>query len=295
MRNLRTLFPSLILLACLLFAVPARSQSWTTLTHQPSMTNFASSLFLLTNGTVLCQDGDAGDWWKLTPDSSGSYVNGTWTQVASLPSGYTPLYYGSAVLADGRLVIMGGEYNGGSNPVWTNLGAIYDPVANSWTSLSAPSGWSQIGDAESCVLSGGQFLLANPVQNLIASLDPSSLTWTAISSTGKADGYDEEGWTLLPDGTILTVDVGAAPNTERFLPSVPEWISADSTPNSLTTASEMGPAVLRPTGTVFATGANGYTAVYTPPSTLTGTGSWANGPMFPVIGGNQYGIQDGPA
>src|SRR5437764_306212 len=67
--------------------------------------------FLLTDGTVMVQSYNESTWYKLTPDNTGSYVNGTWKQVASLPSGYQPLYFASAVLADGRLVITGGEYN----------------------------------------------------------------------------------------------------------------------------------------------------------------------------------------
>ena len=86
----------------------------------------------MTDGTVLAQGYKSSDWWKLTPDNTGSYVNGTWTQVASLPSGYSPEAFASAVLADGRLLIIGGEYNF-VNFALTNLGAIYDPVANTWT------------------------------------------------------------------------------------------------------------------------------------------------------------------
>src|SRR5271166_4822854 len=32
--------------------------------------------FLLTDGTVLVQGNQGQDWWKLTPDINGSYVNG---------------------------------------------------------------------------------------------------------------------------------------------------------------------------------------------------------------------------
>src|SRR5205807_5835789 len=53
---------------------------------------------------------------------------------------------------------------------------------------------------------------------------------------------------------------------------------------------EVGPAVLRPDGTVFATGANtcgpGHTAVYNSHS-----GTWAAGPDFP----GAYGVADAPA
>jgi hypothetical protein len=49
-------------------------------------------------------------------------VDGTWSQLASLPSDYGPRAYAAAALPDGRLAIDGGEYNNGVE-VWTNLGA----------------------------------------------------------------------------------------------------------------------------------------------------------------------------
>jgi len=76
---------------------------------------------LLTDGKVICQSGAA--WEKLTPDLFGSYVNGSWSQIASFPSGYVPYAYASAVLADGRVVVVGGEYNEGPFAL-TNKGAI---------------------------------------------------------------------------------------------------------------------------------------------------------------------------
>jgi hypothetical protein len=47
----------------------------------------------------------------------------------SLPSDYSPLYHSSAVLPHGRVIIEGGEYQF-FVPIWTNLGAIYDTLAN---------------------------------------------------------------------------------------------------------------------------------------------------------------------
>ena len=40
----------------------------------------AGICFQLTDGSVLCQGNGESDWYKLTPDITGSYVNGTWTQ-----------------------------------------------------------------------------------------------------------------------------------------------------------------------------------------------------------------------
>jgi hypothetical protein len=91
---------------------------------------------------VLVHNSCGRDWYKLTPDASGSYVNGTWSAISPLPKGYAPLYFGSAVLPDGRLIIEGGEYNaatGRCNAVWTTQGAIYNPVANTWTSIAPPA------------------------------------------------------------------------------------------------------------------------------------------------------------
>src|SRR5882672_10461423 len=80
-----------------------------------------SLAFLLTDGTVMVQGDAAANpgasvsaWYKLTPDAFGSYLHGTWSPLASLPPGYVPYAFASAVLADGRVVIVGGEYNQGT-------------------------------------------------------------------------------------------------------------------------------------------------------------------------------------
>jgi hypothetical protein len=86
----------------------SQDSPWTPLTNQPNFLVYgASTPMLLTDGTVLVQDTCATDWWRLTPDQYGSYVNGTWTQVASLPTNYAPFSNSSAVLPDGRLIIEG--------------------------------------------------------------------------------------------------------------------------------------------------------------------------------------------
>src|SRR5690348_16509352 len=133
--------------ACLLTLTGLSSaQTLTSLVHQPPAG--ANLAFQLTDGTVMCQANSLKDWWKLTPDNTGSYINGTWTKLASLQAGYVPDDFASAVLADGRVVITGGEYNNGQFTL-TNLGAIYDPVANVWTPLAAPPGWDYMGDCPS--------------------------------------------------------------------------------------------------------------------------------------------------
>jgi hypothetical protein len=274
------------------------AQTLTTLKNQPP--DGAGVAFLLTDGTVVVQGNQGSDWAKLTPDNKGSYVNGTWKRIASLPSGYVPDAFASAVLADGRLIIEGGEYNNGGF-AFTNLGAVYDPVKDTWTNQKPPKGWGFIGDSPSAVLPNGHFLLGSKFAKRVADLDPATLTWTDLTSAGKHDRNAEEGWTLMPDGSVLTFDVSKAPHSERYVPSQDKWVSAGSTIvdlHSPTTIQgcipygkngcyyppgEVGPGILRPDGTMFATGSGsnggggpGHTAIYHP-----STGKWTVGPDFP--------------
>jgi hypothetical protein len=283
------------------------SESWHPLNHpictagQPC---FSPSVpLLLTDGTVIMHDQCGSQWFRLTPDIDGSYVNGTWSQIASLPTGYQPLYFASQVLPDGRVIINGGEYNT-CVAVWTTKGAIYDPLSNVWTSVAPPIGWSTIGDAQSVVLPDGQYMLANCCTKQQAILDLTSMTWTSTGAN-KADINDEEGWTLLADGSVLTVDANNPTNltnSERYLPITGGWISAGSTivklddTNANNSGShEMGPQVLRPDGTVFAAGATGATAIYHP-ATDVSPAFWSVGPSFPdVMGQGQLDVADGPA
>lgn len=265
--------------------------TWQRTAHNPAAS--VGLPLLLTDGTVFVQNPETSTWYKLTPDITGSYVNGTWTTAASMPTGYAPLYFGSGVLANGQVVCIGGEYNVSGGGVWTNLAAVYNPVTNAWTPLAAPSGWSNIGDCQTVVMPNGRFVIAQPTDSRMASLDPTLLTWTALNGANKQDRFDEEGWTLLPDGSILTCDAINSPHAERYIPSQDQWISAGATPQGLEDpgSQELGPMILRPNGTVLALGATGHNAIYSPGANLTDTGTWAAAPDFP--GGND--IADGPA
>src|SRR5262249_35845658 len=142
---------------------------------------------------------------------------------------------------------------------------LYDPVANSWTNVNPPAGWSTIGDAQSVVLFNKTFMMANCCTREAALFNESSLTWTPTGS-GKFDENDEEGWVLLPNGKVLAVDAYVdvndphGTNSELYDPASGSWSSAGSTVAQLwdhTGSYEEGPGVLRPDGTVFWTGANG--------------------------------------
>ena len=266
------------LIAWLALASVASSQKWQTLKNPPTFQT--DTAILLTDGTVMVHQYMSPNWWGLTPNNKGSYLNGTWSQLGSMPSNYGPLYFASAVLADGRVIVEGGEYNccGGSEVA---LGAIYDPVKDKWTNVNPPNGWSIIGDSPGIVLPNGTFMLGQNISTATAFFNEKTLGWT-LKGSGKSDAFSEEGWELLPDGTVLTVDTQTTPNSERFLPKSNKWVSAGSTVVDLAinSGSEIGPALLRPQGNVFAMGANGgaagHTALYD-----TATGKWAAGPDFP--------------
>ena len=306
MTTLRTL------VACFLLVLAAtrvtHAQIWVPLVNQPNVNLALSNPLLLTDGTVILHQACGRQWWRLTPDQFGGYINGTWTQIAPLPSGYAPLYFGSAVLADGRVMIAGGEYNatnGNCHPVFTNKAAIYNPKTNKWTSVAPPPRWTTIGDAQSVVLADGTYMQANCCTTESALLDAKTLTW-AITGSGKFDVNDEEGWTLLPDGTVLTVDayvlhfVKTGKRYEIYHPNTGKWTSPgitpvqlwDSFPAANHASQELGPGVLKPDGTVFYAGANGepgqagHTAIYD-----TKTKTWTAGPDFP----DAQDVADGPA
>jgi len=268
------------------------AQSWTALTNQPTFS--PSQIFLLTDGRVMVQAQESTDWYALTPDINGSYLNGTWSQLASTKPDYAPLFYASAILPDGRLIVQGGEYNVSGPAVFTTKGAIYNPLTNKWTTHDPPKGWATVGDAQSVVLANGTFMMASCCDDTpnAALQTENSGRWTA-TGTGKADSYDEESWTLLPGGKVLTVDTTIHKGSEIYDPSTGKWSAAASLPVDVAeyVGDEIGPAVLRPDGTVLQTGATAHNAIYD-----TNTGTWSAAPDFPLDGdGKQLDVYDGPA
>jgi hypothetical protein len=306
------------------FSAAGTTSPWTPLQNPPPF-GTPGTMLLESNGTVLVHNepdndttGGTTDWWKLTPDSTGSYIDGTWSQIASMPAGYTPLYFASAILPDGRMIVEGGEYIG-ENAVWSNRGAIYNPVTNTWRSVAPPPGWTSIGDAASDVLANGTFMLQQPCQNCLSTqfllpvdaalLNARTLTWKVIPGTGKNDPNDEEGWTLEPSGQLLTLDVWVPAQTQLFNPRGQSWSFAGNTdpngnPVNPFPVVEIGPQVEMPGGNTFVVGAG--TSTQEPPTPCTTdaptqnalynfqAGAWTAGPEIPAIRGQQFDSTDGP-
>jgi len=258
------------------------------------------AMALLTDGSVMVQDqgatqSGAPGWWLLTPNDKGSYADGSWRRVASLPAGYGPVSFASAVLPDGRFIVEGGEDNLGDTNAFTNRGAIYQPLTNRWTPVAPPKGrqWKTIGDAPGVVLADGTFMLGgsgNYTNATQALLDPGTLRWT-ITGTHKVENNEEEGFTLLPDDEVLAVGLEPkAGRAELYHPSTGKWTGAGTIPVPLTDQLEIGPQVLRPDGTVLVTGDTGHNAVF-----HVASGTWSKGPDFPLIDGRRPHSADGPA
>jgi len=282
---------------------------WSTVNNVPASID---TMLLLTDGSVMAHVLASSSWYRLIPDKSGSYANGTWKQTVSMLNDsnltatmngptYGPVFFGSAVLQDGTLIVFGGEYNVNYTSTSPSVDALevqlYDPTLDSWTILPNPTGWTNIGDPASAVLADGRLLFGNPNNAAMALFDPQTQSYFFTSA--KNDNSSEETLTLLPNGDVLDPQCSNGSNAELYTPSTDVWLQMGSTGASLPQpcsgqVSEIGPAILLPSGKVFAIGASGNTATYT--SGAAGVaGTWANGPTLVDSSNNTLFPMDAPA
>ncbi len=275
--------------------------TWTPLTNLIPDPDGAQTAILLSDGSVMVlagSDNASNIWYKLTPDSSGNYANGTWSQLAT--SNVQRLFAPMALLPNGDVFIMGGEYSGpNTTENLNNTGEIYDPVANTWTMVSAfPQ--SVFGDDPIEVLPDGNVLTGFIFDSSTNIYDPTTNSWITGPNKLRGDRSDEEAWVKLPNGNILSYDIFASissgvSSAQVYNPTLNEWEDANTITDgsgnpvflsSPTVGYELGPAMLLPDGRVFQLGATGNTAYYTP-----STNSWAEGPAIP----NSLIASDDPA
>ena len=262
------------------------STTWNNTPNMPAG-HLGQLAMLLSDGTVIVHaGGDSASalWDKLTPDVNGSYVNGTWSSITSM--NLQRLFFGSNILEDGRIFVIGGEYSGPSGTAnWTNTGEIYNPVSNTWTNIT-PSPKTQVGDEPSQILVDGRILVGDLSDNGTEIYNPSTNAWTAGPTKIRNDQSDEESWVRLPGSGILTYDIFASNAlghgvAERYVSSTNSWVDASAGNLPLLTSAaqgdELGGAVLLPDGRVFYPGANGNTAFYD-----TSTNLWSPGPVLPA-------------
>jgi len=282
---------------------------WSTVNNVPASID---TMLLLTDGSVMAHVLASPNWYRLIPDGTGSYANGTWKQTASMLNDsnltatmngptYGPVFFGSAVLQDGTMIVYGGEYNVQYSASSASVDALevqlYDPTTDSWAILSNPPGWTNIGDPASAVLADGRVMFGNPNNAAMALFDPQTQSYFFTSP--KNDNSSEETLTLLPTGDILDAQCSNGTNAEMYTPSTDVWLQMGSTGVGLPqpcpgSVSEIGPAILLPNGNVFAIGASGNTAVYTPGAAGI-AGTWSNGPALVDSHNNTLYPMDAPA
>jgi hypothetical protein len=272
--------------------------SWTALANLAP--GNVETMLLLSDGTVMAQNGGGTGWYRLTPDSTGHYVNGTWTTRASMT--YSRLYYASQVLKDGRMFIAGGEYGNG-----TTNAEVYTPTSDSWTTIPVPAGLITVNntiassgnntagfiDSGSKILPDGRviiFPVSPATSGRTVIFDPVSNTLSLGPFLFRGGNQDEASCVKLPDGSILTIDPFGQ-NSERYIPASNSFINDGTVPVAMYDAFgfELGPAFLLPNGKAFFIGSRPNTAIYTPTGT-TSPGTWVAGAAIP----SSMGAPDAP-
>ena len=118
-------------------SVSGSAATWTKLTNPTLDGGQAYQMHLLTDGTVMIQNGTSQNWMRLAPDANGSYINGNWTSNPISPMSTRRFSFPSELLPSGKLWVLGGEdYGPNGDAVWTPTGEIWDPVANSWSPIA---------------------------------------------------------------------------------------------------------------------------------------------------------------
>ena len=277
-----------ILLFCFL-ASHCEASGWRKLTN-PIPGGGTGTTLQLTDGTVMVLSSDNQTWARLSPDSAGSFANGTWT--VTRPMSIKRLYFGSNVMPNGKVFVLGGEYSGYGG--WTNTGEIYDPIQDSWTptpNFPMPA----FGDDPTILLPNGKILCGYLSSGATFLFDPVSTSFLPAATKLRNDRSDEETWVLLPDGSVLSYDIFASDsssppkhNAQRYLPASNSWVDAGTLPVALsdsTVGYELGPASVLPDGRVIQVGGNENIALYDPK-----TNSWKAGPSLP----SGMGADDAP-
>ena len=283
-----------------MFTAQAQVGTWTALTHlAPHQNN--GVMLLMSDGSILCHSssggpnsttggqGDGSVWDKLTPDSLGSYINGTWTSTAPMVN--ERYSFSSAVLKDGRVYAAGGEYGTDGTQAGYH-GEVYNLTANIWTAIPGTTDRTVIFSDGNCILlENGNVLQAEvdvsfPVHTKIYT--PATNVYTTGPSA--LHGDNESMWLKLPDNSVLFVNE-AAQTSERYIPATNTWIADGNVPVALYDpyGYECGPGFMLPNGKAFFIGGTGHTAYYTPSGT-TAPGTWVAGPDVP----SGYSMPDAP-
>jgi hypothetical protein len=275
----------------------SNSGTWTPLTNMmPGGGSGTGNMMLLSSGVVMIQGGGdnlAGyaNWYALTPDARGSYVDGTWSQLGSMH--LRRLDYASVMLPTGDVMVLGGEYSGKNlDKNYTDETEIYDPVANAWTVTASVPDSDGYGDEPAEVLPNGSVLTADGNTTATYIYDQATDTWSNGPDRLNNDNSYEENWAKLAGGSIMAVPTHGSDlrTAQRFVAGKSagqdRWVVAGDLPSVLSYGPqgdypEMGAPILLPDGRFWQVGGNDQSAIYTPPSRKHPEGSWLAGPAIP--------------
>jgi hypothetical protein len=241
------------------------------------------TMLLMTDGTVMVQGGGqenggpggvTDEWYRLTPSATGSYLNGTWSQLKNM--NYERIDYASEVLPSGDLLVQGGEASNDTinNPTGDNTpsGEIYDPYNNTWTNITTfyPYGAfypnstqplpDNFGDDPSELLPNGTIIagyIFGPYTYIYspqydpATGVPEAGTWAETGmklypapapNQPLQEASDEETWVMLPGGDVLSYDVFTPPvngmwQAQYYTPGLGTWQATGGIPVPLSQAS----------------------------------------------------------
>ena len=298
-----------------LLSTSAFAAEWKRITDPPAV---PGTMVLLTNGEVMTLTSSGFQvWMRLSPDPKGDYSNGSWRLTA--PMSIPRLYFGSNIVRDTRLIVIGGEYSG--NPLQadhTRTGEAYNPATDTWSAI-APHPEPAFGDVPTILLEGDRILAGSLFTPNTWVYHYPTDTWEPNPMPKVySDQSVEETWVKLPGGRILNYDVFQSiriPNgqfAEIFDPASNTWLPAS--PSDGTAAGfipqlsddnigfELGGAlIVRPqrmkrrngNEEIFYIGATGHTALYNPVRNEWRAGPDVLGEANGVRG--LFGADDAPA
>jgi hypothetical protein len=174
---------------------PAVVGSWSSVVNLPAV---AVNLILLQNNNVLFyQDGATPTVWN--------YLNNTFTNIPALADLFCS---GQALLADGRILVVGG-YGGSGNALGIANAEIFDPTNNTWTSVPnmAYKRWypsaTTLSDGRILVTAGWQ-TSAHTNAGISEIYNPATNAWTQLTNANNPfETYPF--MYLLPDGRVIHI------------------------------------------------------------------------------------------
>ncbi len=250
------------------------ADSFTALTARMTTARAFHTAIVLPNGQVLLTGG-----WSAITGSNSTALNSaevydpasqTFTALSVTLKSARALHT-ATMLTNGRVLLTGGESDNSGNTI-LNTAEAYDPVANTFTTLTATMTSARTAHAAS-LLPNGQVLITGGDNasgtglNTAEVYDPVANAFTPLSATMTAVRAGHTA-TLLPNGQILlagggqgatfaTVIAAALKTAEVYDPVANSFTTLTAT---MTTARALQKATLLPDGQVLITGGAGGTA-----------------------------------